>query len=102
MSTKLNAEGLAAKRYPANPKSTVLTIIAADKADGYAAAIREHSQPLADKLDKVTDQRDELRDALMRCLFAMSAATALDFTHAKEMADAEMEARAILAKYPKP
>ena len=53
MSTKLNAEELAAKRYPAVPISTVLTIIAADKAEGYAAAIREVAQPIA-------NQRDEL------------------------------------------
>jgi len=57
MSTKLNAEELAAKRYPGNPTSTVKTIIAADKAEGYSLAIREVAQPLA-------DQRDELLEAL--------------------------------------
>jgi predicted dienelactone hydrolase len=95
MSNKLNAEELAAKRYEQECAYY-------DPQEAYEDAIRKVAQPIADKLDEVTRERDELRDALMRCLFAMSAATALDFTHAKEMADAEMEARAILSKYPKP
>ena len=57
MSTKLNAEELAAKRYQPVPGSTILTIIGIDKAEGYAAAIREVAQPIA-------DQRDELLGAL--------------------------------------
>jgi hypothetical protein len=83
MSTKLNAEELAAKhhRYYARRES-------------YAAAIREHSQPLADKLDAVTRERDELREALG---VLMSHVTQSHLCHP----NCVEYASAILAKYPK-
>ncbi len=52
MSTKLNPEALAAKRRLGLSWSD-------DMERAYAAAIREHSQPIA-------DERDELREALER------------------------------------
>jgi hypothetical protein len=58
MSHKLNAEELAAKRYQPVPNSTILTIIGIDKAEGYAAAIREVAQPIA-------NERDELRQLVV-------------------------------------
>jgi CHASE3 domain sensor protein len=63
MSTKLNAEELAAKRYgivndDQTPFGSQMMSWDANKANGYAAAIREVAQPLA-------DQRDELLEALV-------------------------------------
>ena len=62
MSTKLNAEELAAKRYgivndDQTPFGSQMMSWDANKANGYAAAIREVAQPIA-------DQRDELLEAL--------------------------------------
>ena len=54
MSTKLNAEELAAKWWEACPAS----VVRSRRKDVYAAAIREVAQPLA-------DQRDELLEALV-------------------------------------
>ena len=87
MSTKLNAEELAAKRKQN-------TLWNDDMERAYAAAIREHSQPLADKLDKVTRERDELRDAL---IYMVSIAEDQGWTD-----DFLRIPRTILAKYPKP
>lgn len=56
----LDAEGLAAKRYPRGYLDLVY------ERTGYAAAIREHSQPLADELATVKAELDELREALER------------------------------------
>jgi hypothetical protein len=66
MSTKLNAQELAlAYRKRIDPDRVLSLATEAAGAFAYAAAIREHSQPLADKLDKVTDQRDELLQIVM-------------------------------------
>lgn len=57
MSTKLNAKELAWKRYENEPGSSHRAVLRA----GYAAAIREVAQPIA-------DQRDELLEAAKRVL----------------------------------
>ena len=78
MSTELNAEALA-KSHVLEARSTYTDFVGircgvhhwdvhaksvnktlSDYRAVYAAAIREHSQPLADKLDAVTRERDEL------------------------------------------
>ncbi len=78
MSTKLDAEGLAEKRSnalsaeihaalpkPVNePTGTIVGKRVYDWKSGYAAAIREHSQPIADELATVKAERDEMREAL--------------------------------------
>jgi hypothetical protein len=100
MSNKLNAEELAAKRYSLasaflNP--SLQTVFRSDdfdarvecKREGYAAAIREVAQPIA-------DERDELRQALEQLLMACA-----DGSNAS-MYIGTSNARAILAKYPKP
>lgn len=91
MSTKLNAEQLATKRYPT--KSDDLLGYARNKRkhhrEGYAAAIREHSQPIA-------DERDELRKALEAIV------NQWDWRVSKPSGELFANARAILAKYPKP
>ena len=82
MNTKLDPEELAAKhhRYYARRES-------------YAAAIREHSQPLADKLDAVTRERDELREALEMISTASSRGFGIDYVNGL--------CRSVLAKYPR-
>ncbi len=80
--TKLDAEGLARK---AHPDWGVYGL------NGYAAAIREHSQPLSDELAQVKAERDEMRKAL--------DAIANNGMDARQCMEA---ARAILEKYPKP
>ena len=96
-STKLNAEALAMKRFEGRMYPL--------ERDGYAAAIREVAQPIA-------DERDELLKALRMCYTQMRH-------HAREHAEllptgkynsadheatheADGFARRILAKYPKP
>ena len=65
MSTKLNAEELAAKRFPYAIPGVLDDIERRRHVMTYAEAICEVAQPLADKLDKVTDQRDELLQIVM-------------------------------------
>ena len=91
MSNKLNAEELAAKRYPnptamiPQPDGTFLNIN--HSATAYAAAIREVAQPIA-------DERDEYREALEDVVSAWVDAD-LDGSNVRAI-------NIILAKYPKP
>jgi hypothetical protein len=107
MSHKLNAEELAAKRYPnptamiPQPDGTFLNIN--HSATAYSAAIREVAQPIA-------DERDELREALDKAHNAMMEARRsigdLPYRQAGECNDilwSEQKSIAeLLAKYPKP
>jgi hypothetical protein len=83
MSTKLNAKELAAKRFQIGPATRNYWTLE----DAYEAAIREHSQTIA-------DERDELREAL----------EAIADIHISESADGvecKCIARTVLAKYAK-
>jgi hypothetical protein len=98
MSTKLNADALAAKRWP-EPKrrlsenlNALVDRIARQR--GYAAAIREVAQPIA-------DERDELREALQNIVDAMSKGSE-EYPDRLETTNRYVEAVNILAKYPKP
>ena len=82
MSTKLNAEEIAANRFP-TVEGEPLPLV---QRGYYAAAITEVAQLLA-------DERDEYREALegiMELAYSSRIDQALD------------DARAILAKYPRP
>ena len=91
MSNKLNAEELAAKRYPnptamiPQPDGTFLNIN--HSATAYAAAIREVAQPIA-------DERDELV-TLIRTMNEHEGAEGWSAGMSEVI-------NAILAKYPKP
>jgi len=93
MSTKLNADELAARRWP---QAHIRRI-------GYADAIREVAQPIA-------DERDELREALedaMKIIGMHATESAAKWTsEPQKIADNADRAlapyRAILAKYAKP
>lgn len=96
MSTKLNAEELAAKRYPAYNTGYCSDEEFGERMDdrhrreGYAAAVREVAQPIA-------DERDALREALELALRKEPNESAGGFT--KQWV---LDARDIIAKYPKP
>jgi hypothetical protein len=98
MSTKLNAEELAAKRFGIGA-----WIVHWTPTDAYATAIREVAQPIA-------DERDELRNALDKAHNAMMEARRsigdLPYRQAGECNDilwSEQKSIAeLLAKYPKP
>jgi hypothetical protein len=77
--SKLNAEELAAKRYAQYRRSTSTEA----GITGYAAAIREVAQPIA-------DERDELLEALQRILSRRDVAM--------QFGDDEVRARAAIAK----
>lgn len=62
--TKLDAEGLAYKRWPVGTYRNARF--------AYAAAIREVAQPLADELARVKAERDELRSIANHCLGILS------------------------------
>jgi hypothetical protein len=95
MSTKLNAEELAAKRYPyEHTTSDTAAAMQAGRESAYAAAIREVAQPIA-------EERDEYREALVELV--------ADLDSPGEVQDASAflkypmdKARHILSKYPKP
>lgn len=117
MSTKLNADELAEKRSnvlsaeiymnlpkPVNePTAETIHRRVGDWKDGYAEAIREVAQPIA-------DERDELREALK----AITSKAGIGIPYyacgdneaacrmADELSDIEKTAEAILAKYPRP
>jgi hypothetical protein len=99
--SKLNAEELAANRYPnptamiPQPDGTFLNIN--HSATAYAAAIREVAQPIA-------DERDKLRKALERalCAYEQDYSTPDNAAMSGMPEDPEKIIRAILAKYPKP
>lgn len=112
MSTKLNGEDIAAKRYPRGFHIGQWT-----PQDGYAAAIREVAQPLADERDELKAEVerlrgttghetvpkqafDELWDALERATDRLESVLS-----GKVVRDADetiSEARSVLAKYPRP
>ena len=89
MSTKLNAEELAINAYPVNIVTDTQNILDTEqvKRIGYAAAIREVAQPIA-------DERDELRDAIVDAIASFDDGD-LDTANISRL-------RAILKKYPKP
>jgi hypothetical protein len=87
MSNKLNAEELAAKRWPESGPTVGHAIVDDSKREAYAEAIREVAQPIA-------DERDELREALKLCLESSFDGPMPYYAREK--------ASAILAKYPKP
>jgi hypothetical protein len=89
MSTKLNADELARKRFPYAIPGVMDDMVRLRQINTYAAAIREVAQPIA-------DERDELRQALKQLLMACA-----DGSNAS-MYIGTSNARAILAKYPKP
>ena len=94
MSTKLNAEELAAKRYPLgdsyiHPVAGWTKDVPKER-DGYAAAIREVAQPIA-------DQRDELLEALNAAYYVLMDGT-LDANCDSYKRDARQKARAAIAK----
>jgi hypothetical protein len=102
MSTKLNAEELAAKRFPYAIPGVMDDIERQRQINTYALAIREVAQPIA-------DQRDELLEALQ--LLPLDAfkedgkgADAADFKdNARHFIAAMDAARAAIAKCtPKP
>ena len=101
MSTKLNAEELAAKRYPRVtaivPKPNGEWEELNHNAAAYAAAIREVAQPIA-------DERDEYRDALEKIAQEDHCHPSTDgyWDAASEWEARRDISRAILAKYPKP
>ena len=97
--SKLNAEELAAKRYAVTSEHSTAEIVhAMASGSAYAAAIREVAQPLA-------DERDELRAICEALIVAHDWAIAnqdspisigINYGHVAH------DARAILAKHPKP
>jgi hypothetical protein len=87
MSNKLNAEELAAKRYPYVVAGVIDEWERHHHAGAYAAAIREVAQPIA-------DERDELREVLGLIASAKKRGFGLAYV--------EGVCSAILAKYPKP
>jgi len=91
MSTKLNAEELAAKRSQDHTEPDAVIGVTPWQFTrlAYAAAIREVAQPIA-------DERDELREALLDLLDDKAQLPG------KPRYSAMANARAILAKYPKP
>lgn len=108
MSTKLNAEELAANRYPSTdkpdplrndylPMSVMGVAYELNKAsaEGYADAIREVAQPIA-------DERDELREALQAIADADNSDEAQggEIYWAEALAPVVSKLHAILAKYP--
>jgi len=91
MSTKLNAEELAAKACPdAWIVADQSVIDHSDMRAGYASAIRRVAQPIA-------DERDELREALEDILYYIDEGIPI-FDTSTPVKHAER----ILAKYPKP
>jgi len=93
MSTKLNAEELAAKRYPEIEGASNIEAHFQDGCKaGYFFAIEEIAQPIA-------DERDELRDALEKIANIEDKMYGGDWD---EIEFAREIARSILAKHPKP
>jgi hypothetical protein len=111
MSNKLNAEELAAKRYPENHGDPEILVQFQEGCRfGYFWAIEEVAQPIA-------DERDELRALIERVMDVLPGAirwgvaagkerfmwteeeAAHAFSHESNLVE---KARAILAKYPKP
>ena len=101
MSTKLNAEELAAKRYPNSINKKLW-----EPSDIYATAIREVAQPIA-------DQRNELREALkdasellwkqgLRPIPTTKGNLDMAMSYANEQGLLLKSIDAILAKYPNP
>ena len=87
MSTKLNAEELAAKRYPYVVAGVIDEWERHHHAGAYAAAIREVAQPIA-------DERDEYREVIVDAIASFDDGD-LDTANISRL-------RTILAKYPKP
>lgn len=84
MSTKLNAEELAAQYIPDWSENDFTT-----KRRGFAMCVEKFAQPIA-------DERDELREALEAIV------NQWDWRVSKPSGELFANARAILAKYPKP
>jgi hypothetical protein len=110
MSNKLNAEELAAKRYPYVVAGVIDEWERHHHAGAYAAAIREVAQPIA-------DQRDELRALIERAMDVLPGTirwgvavgkerfmwTEEEAAHAfSDESNLAESMSAILAKYPKP
>jgi len=98
MSTKLDADEIALTRFSEDESAYDMTAV-----EGYAAAIREVAQPIA-------DERDELREALDDFIsLAMTLVEnrgiipgANEHQTRADVIASKNSARAILAKYPKP
>jgi hypothetical protein len=108
MSTKLNAGQLAEKRYPAetswepvrvtaDAKSGAIMSLHIIRKDGYAAAIREVAQPIADQRDELLEALRESSVWVSEYVSQMSAYRISD--DASECLD---KMRAIIYKYPEP
>jgi hypothetical protein len=106
MSHKLNAEELARKRWPdfvnvyGTKNRTTLTKI--NIRNGYAAAIREVAQPIADERDELREAIAELHDAALDAREYIAGKRSPNDTLVINLTDCTAKARAILAKYPKP
>jgi hypothetical protein len=98
MSTKLNADGLAAKRFTIGPAYRNYWEIE----DAYAAAIREVAQPIADERDELREAIAELHDAALDAREYIAGKRSPNDTLVINLTDCTAKARAILAKYPKP
>ena len=92
MSTKLNAEELAAKRYKDEHEPDAVINVSPFQwvRLGYTTAIREVAQPIA-------DERDELRTVIEDILYWVDEGMPVD-----DMSTPIKDAERILAKYPKP
>jgi hypothetical protein len=111
MSTKLNADELAAKAWPdAWIVADQSVIDHGDIRTGYASAIREVAQPLADERDEYRALVEQVMHVLPRTIrWGVSAGkerfmwTEEEAAHAFSDESKLVESiRAILAKYPKP
>jgi hypothetical protein len=110
MSTKLNADELARKRFPYAIPGVMDDMVRLRQINTYAAAIREVAQPIA-------DQRDELRALIERAMDVLPGTirwgvavgkerfmwTEEEAAHAfSDESNLAESMSAILAKYPKP
>lgn len=98
MSTKMNAEELASKRWP--------EFALGNKREVYAAAIREVAQPISEELEEVKRERDEYRRLLVRMLPILERAESdpaywVPITHGSGVATLNYY-RELLAQYAKP
>lgn len=87
MNTKLNADELANKRWAYRVDTGLGKAIQDGCKQGYAAAIREHAQPLADE-----------RDELVALLYEVEQL----YPYTEGFSVLWNKIEAILAKYPKP
>lgn len=91
---KLNAEELAAKRYPPDTKSAIAGVLQAQERTGYAAAITEVAQPLQDRVEEL----EEAGNAMRKMLLEVRSEVMDDEDYAYDLSDVIDNWNAILAK----